>query len=196
MISSKLSRPIRWVVTPILLDTFSISATLGFLRSRPISNTFLFTNERIDARFNAQNDLPSPETVDVNAITPVPCMFFMKNGRLERIARNDSAIEDFGFVFTGIVSECLLCKIEPIIGTFVLDSISCLFLIVLSNAFNNNIIPHGIPIPSSNAINNKNLSLGNDCCALTGRALSRIFMSEIFAAFVKPISALFCSKKL
>ena len=106
--SSSESRPIKWVVTPMLFDTFNISAKRGFLKSRPIRRTFLFINERMAAKFNAQNDFPSPESVDVKAIIFVCPSFFRKNGRLERMALNDSAIEDFGFVFTGILSACLL----------------------------------------------------------------------------------------
>src|SRR5574344_1482644 len=102
--SSRLSRPIRCVVTPILFEMLSISASRGFRKSNPMINTFLLSNESIAAVLRAQKDFPSPEIVDVNAIMFVLLVFFMKKGIFERIPRNDSAIEDFGLDFTGITS--------------------------------------------------------------------------------------------
>ena len=83
----------------------SITASRGLRKSNPMINVFLLSIESIAAVLSAQNDFPSPEIVDVIAIVFVLNLFFRKNGRLERIPRNDSAIDDFGFDFTGMVSE-------------------------------------------------------------------------------------------
>ena len=111
---------------------FNFTPNFGFRKSRPTTNTRLLFIAIIDAKLRAQNVFPSPDIVDVNVIIGVFLSAEIKNDRLVLIVRNDSAMEDFGCFFTGIVScSRLLCATEPKIGIEDFCSISSRSTILL-----------------------------------------------------------------
>src|SRR5438128_187060 len=113
------------VLIPLMFSTLNPKWILGLRMSRSMMTTRLSEKAITPARLMATNVFPSPEMVEVMAITFVPGSFEI-NWRLVRMERNDSDIADLGFLST---SSCETGMMFLYLGTMPSKAASVYWLI-------------------------------------------------------------------